>query len=231
MKFLCVPCNRAMKIRTVAPPDRGSLAVVYACTECGYEMAMLTNPYETQLVQSLGVRVGPAEGGAENAGTRRSGGASAAPGGHASSGGAPSTAGGSAEGSRCPFAGMLPSMEAPSTGTGSGSMDDAGAMGSAGFGPTGAAGGSTGGGSETSPRAAAHELSQEGAASGSAPGVRSPSAPAVIRWTPEAEARLLNIPAFVRPMARTGIERFALDRGWPEVDEKVLDEARDFFGM
>ena len=54
-----------MKLQTVGPPERGSLSVVYSCPECGYEMAMLTNAYETQVVQSLGVRIGPAgDGGA-----------------------------------------------------------------------------------------------------------------------------------------------------------------------
>ena len=52
-----------------------------------------------------------------------------------------------------------------------------------------------------------------------------------VRWTAAAEARLANIPEFVRPMARTGIERFARERGTLEVDEKILDAARDFFGM
>ena len=52
-----------------------------------------------------------------------------------------------------------------------------------------------------------------------------------VRWTSAAEARLANIPAFVRPMARTGIERFAREQGALEVDEKILDAARDFFGM
>jgi hypothetical protein len=52
-----------------------------------------------------------------------------------------------------------------------------------------------------------------------------------IRWTAAAEARLANIPEFVRPMARTGIERFARERGASEVDENVLDAAREFFGM
>ena len=61
MKFLCVPCDSPMKLQTVDPPERGSLSVVYACPECGYEIAMLTNAYETQVVQSLGVRIGPAE--------------------------------------------------------------------------------------------------------------------------------------------------------------------------
>ena len=60
MKFLCVPCDSPMKLQTVAPPDRGSLSIVYTCPECGYEIAMLTNAYETQVVQSLGVRIGPA---------------------------------------------------------------------------------------------------------------------------------------------------------------------------
>ena len=59
MKFLCVPCDSPMKLQSVGPPERGSLSVVYSCPECGYEMAMLTNAYETQVVQSLGVRIGP----------------------------------------------------------------------------------------------------------------------------------------------------------------------------
>src|SRR5687767_640073 len=59
MKFLCVPCDSPMKLQSVVPPERGSLSIVYSCPECGYEMAMLTNAYETQVVQSLGVRIGP----------------------------------------------------------------------------------------------------------------------------------------------------------------------------
>ena len=37
--------------------------------------------------------------------------------------------------------------------------------------------------------------------------------PIPVRWTAAAEARLANIPEFVRPMARTGIERFAREKG------------------
>jgi hypothetical protein len=55
--------------------------------------------------------------------------------------------------------------------------------------------------------------------------------PIAVRWTSGAEARLANIPEFVRPMARTGIERFARERGALEIDEKILDAAREFFGM
>lgn len=163
MKFLCVPCDSPMKLQSVGPPERGSLSVVYACPECGYEMAMLTNSYETQVVQSLGVRIGPAEASAESGRLHASG---------TSAGSADTSAEG---GSRCPFTAMIPGSE------------------------------------EGKPR-------QDGE--------RVP-----VRWTSAAEARLANIPAFVRPMARTGIETFARERGLLEVDEQILDAAREFFGM
>ena len=83
MKFLCVPCDSPMKLQTVGPPERGSLSVVYSCPECGYEMAMLTNAYETQVVQSLGVRIG-FQGPQDDAG-------------------AATTSGG-----KCPFSAMIP---------------------------------------------------------------------------------------------------------------------------
>jgi proto-chlorophyllide reductase subunit len=152
MKFLCIPCDSPMKLQTVGPPERGSLSVVYACPECGYEMAMLTNAYETQIVQSLGVRIGPE-----------------------TDGGASSTASTGVSGGKCPFSAMIPTME------------------------------------------------------GSQPAHTAEPIP--VRWTDAAEARLASIPEFVRPMARTGIERFARERGSLEVDEKILDAARDFFGM
>ena len=148
MKFLCVPCESPKKLQAVGPPDRGSLSVVYACPECGYEMAMLTNAYETQVVQSLGVRIGPADAAAGAAG-----------------------AAAKADG-KCPFSAMIPKTE-------------------------------------------------EGR----------PGEPVPVRWTAAAEARLANIPEFVRPMAKTGIESFAREKGAPEVDETILDAAREFFGM
>jgi hypothetical protein len=144
MKFLCVPCDSPMQLRSVDPPERGSLAIVYACPQCGYEMAMLTNAYETQVVQSLGVRIGPSTDSPSAA-----------------------TAGGT-----CPFSAMIPGAPA-----------------------------------------------------------RPATEPAPVRWTAAAEARLANIPEFVRPMARAGIEKFALEKGAAVVDDRILDEARDFFGM
>jgi hypothetical protein len=101
---------------------------------------MLTNAYETQVVQSLGVKIGPQ--------------------------GTTSTSGG-----KCPFSAMIPETES------------------------------------------------------------TPGEPVSIRWTAAAEARLANIPEFVRPMARTGIEKFAREKGSLEINEEILDEAREFFGM
>jgi hypothetical protein len=144
MKFLCVPCDSPMKLKAVAPPERGSLSVVYYCPECEYEMAMLTNAYETQVVQSLGVRIGPESDRTASAST----------------------------GSGCPFTAMIPGTEEAN-----------------------------------------------------------PGEPKQVRWTPAAAARLANIPEFVRPMAKTGIEKFAQERGAMEVDEKILDAAKEFFGM
>jgi hypothetical protein len=140
MKFLCVPCDQPMRLSEKRPPDRGSLTLVYACDECGYEMAMLTNAYETQMVSSLGVKIGPA-------GETKSGG--------------------------CPMAGMLKGEPAAK--------------------PDSVAGGVT--------------------------------------WTQNAEKRLESIPEFVRPMAKMGIESFARERGYPAVDDKVMDEAREHYGM
>ena len=54
--------------------------------------------------------------------------------------------------------------------------------------------------------------------------------PAIV-WTSAALERLQRIPDFVRPMARSGIEKYAQDKGLSEIDETVLDHAKDFFGM
>ena len=140
MKFLCVPCDKPMKLLEAQPPERGSVSLVYSCPDCGYEFAMLTNPFETQLVSSLGVSIGGPPGAAEGE-------------------------------SKCPFTGMLEGMVRP-----------------------------------------------DEAADG-------------VRWTDAARSRLQVIPEFVRPMAKTGIEKYARDKGYAEVDEKVLDEARQLFGM
>lgn len=58
MKFLCVPCDQSMKIEETRGPEEGSLTVVFGCPTCTRQVALLTNPLETQLVRSLDVKIG-----------------------------------------------------------------------------------------------------------------------------------------------------------------------------
>ena len=58
MKFQCVPCGKSMTLDHTEKRAHGAISLVYACADCGYEMAMMTNPYETQMVASLGVDLG-----------------------------------------------------------------------------------------------------------------------------------------------------------------------------
>jgi DNA-directed RNA polymerase subunit RPC12/RpoP len=178
MKFLCVACDEPMKLHQAGPPERGSLSVVYGCPKCGHRIAMLTNPMETEMVRSLGVRIGPAPAAAapERPGASPTGapGAGTAVAAAASQGTVPVAAplaAGAAERAAaggCPFSGMVAEMESDRDG---------------------------------------------------------------VAWTPEALARLENIPDFVRPMARQGVEHYARSQGHAVVDERVLAEARERFGM
>lgn len=167
MKFLCVECDEPMRLEKSQGPDEGSLTVTFACPRCSRRVAMLTNPFETQLIRSLGVKVG---GRAEPA----------APFEHLRSSlasqraeafeetGVPQAAGGTT-GPGCPFAGMIAAEEAA-------------------------------------------------AASG-------------IAWSAEAQARVERIPAFIRPMAKKAIERYAEGKGYRTVTEAVMEEARAALGM
>lgn len=49
------------------------------------------------------------------------------------------------------------------------------------------------------------------------------------KWTQEALDRLERIPAFVRPMAKMGIESFAKENGHTEITAEVMDQARGNF--
>jgi DNA-directed RNA polymerase subunit RPC12/RpoP len=174
MKFLCIRCDEAMRLTSTAGPDQGSLTVTFACPSCQHRIAMLTNPWETQLVRTLGVKVG--------------GGASEAP----------------------PFAGVRATLA---------HQREAAFV------------------EERSPSAAAPAGAEARAAEGPGcpfaaliPGAAA-AAPDGLAWTPEAEARVERIPAFIRPMARQAIERFARERGYGTVTEAVMDQARDFMGM
>ncbi|HUP42557.1 MAG TPA: PCP reductase family protein [Thermoanaerobaculia bacterium] len=91
MKFLCVACDQPMKLESVERTGGGSLTVLYACPTCGQRTAMLTNPLETEMVSSLGVKIGPAPTAPPAAAT------------------APAAAEPAV--SRCPFSGVVREME------------------------------------------------------------------------------------------------------------------------
>ena len=61
MKFLCVSCDEPLQLQKTSGPEAGSLSLIFHCPSCGRDVAMLTNAAETQLVHSLGVRVGSSE--------------------------------------------------------------------------------------------------------------------------------------------------------------------------
>jgi len=58
MKFLCVECDQQMRFEERQLPGDGTLAAAFRCPRCGRAVALLTNPMETQLVASLGVKIG-----------------------------------------------------------------------------------------------------------------------------------------------------------------------------
>ena len=149
MKFLCIPCDVRMNLLTTNAPDRGSMTIVFHCPNCAHQIAMMTNPQETEVVGSLGVKIG---------------------------GKSLDESGPSSNGKgNCPF-----------TGASAKTMSEKIAV------------------------------VEEGGA---------------IPWTAQALGRLQNIPEYVRPMAKKGIEKMALERDYAEIDEEVLNQARDFFGM
>src|SRR4029078_2302097 len=58
MKFVCLNCETYMNFEKVEKPSEGSLGVFFGCPSCGAKFSMVTNPGETQMVSSLGVKLG-----------------------------------------------------------------------------------------------------------------------------------------------------------------------------
>jgi hypothetical protein len=58
VKFLCVDCDAQMHFEERQQPGDGTFAAAFTCPTCGRRVAMLANPMETQLVNSLGVKIG-----------------------------------------------------------------------------------------------------------------------------------------------------------------------------
>ena len=109
MKFLCLDCDQPMKLHHTDGPDEGSLTVTFRCPECGFRVAMLTNPFETQMVRSLGVKVGGRATPAQPFETLRSAMAAPRPDAFAGTDGVAGSGGG------CPFAASLDDAAAAAT--------------------------------------------------------------------------------------------------------------------
>jgi hypothetical protein len=58
VKFLCIDCDEQMRFEERQQPGDGTFAAAFECPRCGRRIAMLANPMETQLVESLGVKIG-----------------------------------------------------------------------------------------------------------------------------------------------------------------------------
>jgi hypothetical protein len=50
-------------------------------------------------------------------------------------------------------------------------------------------------------------------------------------WTAEAEARLREVPFFVRPAVRKRIERLAAEAGLDQIDPDFYEQAKARFGQ
>lgn len=61
MKFLCLECDAQLTFTERQQPGDGTFAAAFVCPRCGRRVALLANPMETQLVSSLGVRIGGSE--------------------------------------------------------------------------------------------------------------------------------------------------------------------------
>jgi Proto-chlorophyllide reductase 57 kD subunit len=236
MKFVCLNCETYMSLEKVEKPEEGSLGVFFACPSCSAKFSMVTNAGETNMMNSLGLKLSPKsvpetsmEGlralggnGQVAAASKPSSPAPAVAATVASPAKAPEKASG------CPFSAMVAEMGLTNSGK-----------------PA------NGGPSEFTWTADAKEklerlpafvkpmvqASVEGYARKQ--GVTTISlqvmddsknySPEGMTWSREAEQRLENIPDFIRPMARKEVERMAKERGLATITAEVMDDAKDKF--
>jgi len=61
MKFVCTECDEPMKFDQNGGLDEdGSMSATFRCPSCEWGVTLLINPQETQMVRSLGVKIGGA---------------------------------------------------------------------------------------------------------------------------------------------------------------------------
>ena len=171
MKFLCVACDEPMALKETQGPDNGSMALIYNCPSCNHEVAMLTNPMETQMVRSLDVKIGGRAAPAQPMEMVRSSLAEQRDDLPATTVAASTPDPSTSSGSKCPF---------------TGAVNEA--------------------------------FAQQERAAGPV-------------WTEEAQARIERIPSFVRSMVKKGVEDYARQQGYDEIDAAVMDQVKGQFGM
>lgn len=255
MKFVCLNCETYMNFEKVEQPAVGSLGVFFTCPSCSAKFSMVTNPGETQLVSTLGVKLGgrtaPAEPFEMTRGTLKDEALAGAgqmaaylnekiQGGHPAGASASATSTvtdanaqhkeGETSGGGCPFSAVVAQMGLTSSGTQAGHGQ-----------PTT---------SELTWTPDAKER-LERLPSFVKPMVQSSIEAHArkhgyttitlqvmddsknesngIAWSQEAEKRLDNIPDFIRPMARREIERLAKERGAATVTDQLMDEVKERF--
>lgn len=160
MKFLCVECDEAMKLKETRGPNEGSMTILYQCEKCKKEMAMLTNAMETQVVGSLGVSIGSKPSNSQ------------------------------------PMQGLKNSLSVENDNVSKNQTSDSNCP---------------------FTEVVSDAFAKQGAKD--------------VAWTKEAEERLDRIPSFVRPMAKKGIEQYAAEQGYGEINNEVMDEVKDIYGM
>jgi hypothetical protein len=244
MKFVCLNCETYMNFEKVEKPGEGTLGVFFGCPSCNAKFSMVTNPGETQMVSSLGVKLGGRTVEAEpfemTRGTLKDealagAGQMGAYLNEKIQGGQPVAAAASPakapeKASGCPFSAMvaemgLTSSGKPANGASSPSeftwspdaqekLDRLPAF----VKPM------VQGSVETYARKQGFKTitlqvmddSKNDTANG-------------MTWSREAEQRLENIPDFIRPMARKEVERLAKERGVSTITAQVMDDAKDKF--
>lgn len=247
MKFVCLNCETYMNFEKVEKPGEGSLGVFFGCPSCNAKFSMVTNPGETQMVSSLGVKLGGRTVAAEpfemTRGTLKDEALAGAgqmgaylnekiQGGHpvAASTAAPEKAGEKASGG-CPFSAMVAEMGL----TTGGKPGNGTAPVSSEFAWTADAKEKL----DRLPSFVKPMVQSSVEAYARKNGFKSitlqvmddskTDSPNGMTWSKEAEQRLDNIPDFIRPMARKEIERVAKERGLVTITAQVMDETKDKF--
>ena len=245
MKFVCLNCETYMNFEKVEKPGEGTLGVFFGCPSCNAKFSMVTNPGETQMVSSLGVKLGGRTVEAEpfemTRGTLKDEALAGAgqmgaylnekiQGGQPVAAAAASPTKAPEKTSGCPFSAMVAEMGLT------------------------AGGKPANGGSIVSEFAWSSDAKEklDRLPAFVKPMVQSSvetyarkqgfktitlqvmddsknDSPDCMTWSREAEQRLENIPDFIRPMARKEVERLAKERGVSSITAQVMDEAKDKF--